>query len=171
MITFNELEGKNRSLNDQYPTGLIDWGHNQWWLSGPYGDFDTKNITFKAPGQKQARFVFLEPKRLVRLDVYNGAEATTTLAIRCPGQAAVVVEVAAQQLVTIETGWTEPCPWVLLWSRNGQATHFDNFVLDKGVASPAPVPPSSIERITGESGVPRTSIPDSQTCPGTTPLE
>src|SRR4029079_1675323 len=36
-VTFDDLSPQNRPLSGQYPTGLIDWGTNQWFLSGSYG--------------------------------------------------------------------------------------------------------------------------------------
>src|SRR5205807_1104411 len=38
-VAFDDLANPNRFLNGQYPTGEIDWGTNQWWLSSPWGKF------------------------------------------------------------------------------------------------------------------------------------
>ena len=36
LVTFDDLSPANRALNGQYPTGVIDWGTNSWYVSGPW---------------------------------------------------------------------------------------------------------------------------------------
>jgi hypothetical protein len=38
-ITFNDLQPVDAPLNNQYPAGIVNWGNNQWFLSGPWGSF------------------------------------------------------------------------------------------------------------------------------------
>src|SRR5581483_3603196 len=45
-VSFDDLTAANRTLNGQYPTGLIDWGSNTWWLASPWGQFNTNSISF-----------------------------------------------------------------------------------------------------------------------------
>jgi hypothetical protein len=37
IITFNDLPSAGGALNGQYPSGVVDWGSNAWWRSGPWG--------------------------------------------------------------------------------------------------------------------------------------
>ena len=42
-VTFDDRSGQNQVLSGQYPTGVIDWGTNKWFHSGPWGAFTTKS--------------------------------------------------------------------------------------------------------------------------------
>ncbi|MEX1253461.1 MAG: choice-of-anchor L domain-containing protein [Dehalococcoidia bacterium] len=140
VITFDDAKGQYRTLNGQYPAGVIDWGKKQWWLSGPWGVFETKSIGFNGPGLKQASFKFIEPRRLVSVEAYNGGKPTK-VTLRCAGQPDVVAPIAAKTLVTIVTGWTAPCAKVTVFSTNGWDTNFDNLTLAKD--APLPVTPTT----------------------------
>ncbi len=133
-ITFNDLTNPNRTLNGQYPTGIINWGTNQWYLSGPYGAFTTYSIGFNGGGPTSAPFTFVTPRRLLQIDAYNGANAATTVSLSCAGQTTKQAAVAAHQLATIATGWTGTCTTVTVGSTNGWDTNFDNLVIDDGNA-------------------------------------
>jgi hypothetical protein len=131
-VTFDDLPGQNQPLNGQYPSGVIDWGAGAWYHSGPWGVFTTKSVSFNGPDLTSASFTFVTPRRLVRLDAYNGGSATTTVTLRCPGQADVTQTVGAGQVVTVSTGWTGTCTTVTIASSNGWDTNFDNVVHDGG---------------------------------------
>jgi len=118
-------------LNGQYPTGVIDWGTNAWFLSAPWGGFTTKSIGFNGPGLTSGAFTFLTPRRLVSIQAYNGGVATT-VTLQCAGQTSKVQAVAPGQLVTIATGWTATCTTVTIISTNGWDTNLDNLVHDGG---------------------------------------
>src|SRR5258708_11393341 len=45
-VVFDDLTPADRTLNGQYPTGVIDWGNNAWFLSGPWGQFTTNSVSF-----------------------------------------------------------------------------------------------------------------------------
>jgi len=79
-----------------------------------------------------ATFTFLVPRRLVRLDAYNGGAAASSVTLRCGTGAPLTVSVAANQLLSIATNWTSTCPSVTMTSSNGWNTNFDNLVVDGG---------------------------------------
>jgi hypothetical protein len=128
-ITFDDRSGENQPLNGQYPSNVIDWGSGQWLHSGPWGQFSTKSVSFSSSGRTSASFTFTTPRRLVRLDAYNGGGGSTTITIACSGQATKTVTLGAGQMTTIDTGWTGACTTVTITNSNGWDTNFDNFVL------------------------------------------
>jgi hypothetical protein len=125
-ITFDDAAGQNRQLNGQYPSGLIDWGQHNWYLSGPVGKFTTKSISFNGAGPTSKSFAFVGAHRLLALDAYNDGDTSTTLTIACKGQPTVTATLTARQLGTISTGWTGNCGTVTITSSNGWITNFDN---------------------------------------------
>src|SRR6185503_18086529 len=40
-VSFDGLSSPNRTLSGQYPSGVIDWGTGQWYLSAPWRRFTT----------------------------------------------------------------------------------------------------------------------------------
>ena len=132
-VTFDDLAGKNRTLNGQYPSGTIDWGTNNWYLSGPVGGFSTKSVSFNGSQPTSEAFNLLQPLRLVRLDAYNGANSTATISLTCAGQATVWAGINARQTLTIATNWTGTCTSITVASTNGWRTNFDNLVFDGGL--------------------------------------
>jgi hypothetical protein len=125
-ITFNDLTNPNRTLSGQYPAGVIDWGTNQWYLSGPYGAFTTYSIGFNGGGPTSAPFSFVTPRRLLQIDAYNGGNTASTVSLSCAGQTTRQQAVAAHQLMTVPTNWTGTCTSVTVGSTNGWDTNFDN---------------------------------------------
>src|SRR5437868_3462705 len=71
-VTFDDLTSPNRTLNGQYPTGIIDWGSNAWYLSGPWGQFTTNSVSFNSASITSGGFSFTTPQRLVQIDAFNG---------------------------------------------------------------------------------------------------
>ncbi len=131
-ISFDDLANPNRVLSGQYPTGLIDWGSNVWYLSSPWGLFRTNSFSFNGAGRTSGQFTFLSPRRLVQLDAYNGGTSSSTVSVSCTGQPTRQLSVAARQLLTIATNWTSACSPVTLNSSNGWNTNFDTLLLDSG---------------------------------------
>lgn len=121
-ITFDDLAGQNQVLNGQYPSGLINWGANVWWLSAPWGPHATKSVSFNVNGASKT-FSFVSPKVLDSIDAGGISPSTITLA--CSGNANKVQAIPANTLVTIATGWTTPCTTVTVGSSNGWDTNFD----------------------------------------------
>jgi hypothetical protein len=134
-VTFDDLSNANRTLNGQYPTGFIDWGTNNWYLSGPYGSFRTNSVGFNGAGPTSETFTLVSPRRLAGLDAYNGGSTTSTLSLACPGQATRQVALAPRQLLNVSSNWTATCTSITLSSTNGWNTNFDNLVFDSGTST------------------------------------
>jgi hypothetical protein len=128
-VTFDDLNNPNRPLNGQYPSGLIDWGTNVWYLSGPYGSFNTQSISFNGVGPTSAVFTLSSPSVILSVDVLNGGSTGSTVTLTCAGQPVATVRLTPNQLATLRTGWTTPCTSVTVASSNGWFTNFDNLVL------------------------------------------
>lgn len=104
-------------LNGQVPNSDIDWG--------------TNSIGFNGAGPTSATFRLVVPRRLVRLDAYNGGPSSSSVTLQCDAQPLLQVVVAAGQLATIATNWTVgTCSVIRLGSTNGWNTNFDNLVFD-----------------------------------------
>jgi hypothetical protein len=129
--TFDDRDGEDQVLSGQYPQQIIDWGAGQWYHASPWKGFTSKSVSFNGDGVGRASFAFVSPRRLVRLDAYNGGEATT-LTLSCAGQPDKQVSLGGGQATTIETGWGNPCTMVTIASTNGWDTNFDNLVYDAG---------------------------------------
>jgi hypothetical protein len=126
-VTFDDLAGLGQPLDGQYPTEVIDWGTNTWYLSRPWGAFTTKSVSF-TQGATSRTFTFVTPRRLQSVRVYNGGGTSTTVNLSCAGQTTKTQEVAAGQVATVTTGWTGTCTIVTLSSTNGWDTNFDDLV-------------------------------------------
>src|SRR5712692_6540096 len=118
-IVFDDLTSPNRVLSGQYPSGVIDWGTNAWYLSGPFGAFTTNSIGFNGSGPRSGSFTFLTPRRLLQLDAYNGGSVASTITIACSGQTTAQLSLAVRQVATMSTGWTATCSSVTIGSSNG----------------------------------------------------
>lgn len=78
-------------------------------------------------------FTFLVPRRLLRLDAYNGGTTSSTITLACAGQPTLSLSLAVGQLVTgVATNWTATCATVTITSSDGWNTNFDNLVIDTG---------------------------------------
>ena len=73
-------------------------------------------------------FTFISPRRLISLKAYNGG-GSTVLTISCSGNPTQTVTLNPNQLVTVTTGWTNPCSTVTIGSSNGWDTNIDDLVL------------------------------------------
>jgi hypothetical protein len=125
-VIFDDLPGQDHELNGQYPTALIDWGQHNWYLAAPFRKFTTKSISFNGAGPTSESFAFVGAHRLVALDAFNDSPASATITISCSGQPTVTTTLAANQVLTINTGWTTNCATVTITSSNGWVTNFDN---------------------------------------------
>lgn len=154
----------NGPLNGVYPSGVINWGTNVWYLSGPWGPLTGNSTSFANQNQTSGTFNFLISggARLVSLDAYNGDTGPSTVTLSCPGQPNTVQQqLAAGQLATISTGWSSSCTSVTVTSSNGWWTNFTNIVYATGGPVLSNVQSSSVgsnrATITWTSGVPATS--------------
>jgi hypothetical protein len=129
-VSFNDKPGQDTVLNGQYPSSVINWGSNKWYLSAPWGLFTTKSISFNGGKLKSASFAFISPKVLTAFDVYNGGSGSTKVTLSCAGNTNKVITVNAKQLLSsVATGWSKPCTTVTLSSSNGWDTNIDNLII------------------------------------------
>jgi hypothetical protein len=131
-LTFDDRPGQDLPLSGQYPTGVVDWGSDAWYLSGPFGTFSTKSVSFNGSGLTSAKLTVPTPRRLVKLDAFNGGTDPSTVRLSCAGSPDKQLLLAAGELATIETNWTATCATVTIASSNGWDTNFDNLVFDGG---------------------------------------
>ena len=113
-VTFDNVPGvdMNTELDGKFPQDLIDWGSGAWYLSGPWQELSGNSISFNGEGINTASFSFLSPRQLLSLDAYNGGEDSATVTLSCPGQSDMQVQLAANQLRTLSTGWSANCSQV-----------------------------------------------------------
>ena len=123
---FDDLSSPNRTFSGQYPSGVINWGSNAWYLSGPYDKFRANSFSFNGSALTSGSFCFTSPRTLTALDVDNGGTTTTTVTLACGNQPTIRKSLAAGQTATIMTGWSAPCTTVTLTSTNGWYVNFDN---------------------------------------------
>jgi hypothetical protein len=128
-VTFDDQSNPNRPLNGQYPSGVIDWGNNAWYLSGPYGAFSGNSVSFNGAGPTSQKFTLVSPRKVVSVDIYNGGTQQSIVTLACQGQRSRQVTVAPKQKVTLATNWNNTCRWVTVSSSNGWDTNFKNIVL------------------------------------------
>lgn len=129
-IIFDDKSGQDVNLTGQYPTGVINWGSTHWYLSGPWGLFTTKSVSFRKQSQTSGVFTFINSRRVVSFQAYNGGTVASTVTIACSGNTTKSQSVPVGQLVTITTGWLNLCTTVTMTSSNGWNTNFDNIVID-----------------------------------------
>jgi hypothetical protein len=142
-VTFDDLQNPNRPFSGQYPSGVIDWGTNAWFLSGPFGAFRTQSVGFNGSGPTTAGFRILNGSRLVSLDAYNGGSGPSTLTVACAGQPTLTSSLGAGQTTTLRPSWTAACANVTIGSSNGWNTNFDSVVLGTTAAPTATPTPTS----------------------------
>jgi hypothetical protein len=115
-------------FSGQYPAGVINWGTNQWYYSGPYAQFPTNSISFNGAGSVSKPFSFVTPKTMLSIDADNGSGTATTVTAACAGQPTVSLSVPANSVRTLLTNWTTACTTVTLSAANGWDTNFDNLI-------------------------------------------
>jgi hypothetical protein len=130
-ITFDNAvdETVGEPLEGQFPHGLIDWGTGTWYLSPPWQRLDNNSISFNGDGISSGSFTFLSPHQLVRIDAYNGYDQPATVTLSCSGQPDKQVQLNADEVRTIDTGWSAPCSQVSIVTSNGWGTNFENLVI------------------------------------------
>lgn len=128
-INFDNLNFQNRNLKGQYPTGVIDWGVNKWFLSSPWKQFTTKSVSFNQAGVTSRSFKFVIPKTLIRVKVFNGGLASANVRLSCEGQPTKSFNVASYQVADLDTGWSIPCTTVIVRSSGGWDVNLDDLVI------------------------------------------
>ena len=128
-VTFDDLSDTDQPLNGEYPDGLIDWGTNAWFLSGPYGKISGNSVSFNGSSSRSARFQFVTPHLLISVRAYNGDTVPSNVTLSCPGKPLKQVMLAPQQVATIQTNWAGTCTSVRVSTSNGWATNFTDFLI------------------------------------------
>jgi thermitase len=168
-LTFDDLTSPNRALNGQYPSGTVDWGTAQWYLSGPWGLFRTNSVGFNGPVPLSEPISITAPWRLSQLDAYNGGLASSTLTLSCIGNAPVTAVINSGRLVTVQTNWSAPCSPVTIASTNGWDTNLDNLVLVSASTSTSPsATPTSTPTATATPTSTSTATPTASATPTST---
>lgn len=131
MITFDDFNGQNTPVSGQYPQGMVDWGQNIWYVAGPVGDFDSKNIRFNDGRGRSEVFNFLSPKTILAFEVYNDASWPTFVYLSCRSRQFPFLNLVTQLVdpgeeMTVHTGWDVPCQTVKVYATRSQQTYFDN---------------------------------------------
>jgi hypothetical protein len=129
VIDFNDLARVNGPLNGVYPTGVVDWGTGRWIHSAPWGLFATNSISFTAT-VKSASFKFITPRRLVSVRTFNGGTTASTVTLSCAGNPSRTASIGPNELVTIDTRWSNACATVTLAASNGWNTNFDDITYE-----------------------------------------
>src|SRR5207302_9581896 len=104
LVTFDDLPGEEKPLIGEYPSGVIDWGQTAWYLSGPWGRFTTKSVSFNGPSVMAASFTLPTPRRHTRFEAYNGGTGAASVTLSCPGLPTSQATIAVDQLATLCPG-------------------------------------------------------------------
>lgn len=139
IVNFNDLPDSsiNKALNGEYPTGVIDWGNNIWYLSGPLKKFKTNSVSFNISSNNSASFTFLSPAIITSIQAFNSGNKLSTVTLSCSTNPTVTKSVNPNALTTINTEWTNTCTIITLGSSNGWLTKFDNIVYEFSI-NPTP---------------------------------
>lgn len=146
-ITIDFNNNPIANLNGQSPSGIVNWDGNSWVISGPWKSFNTNNLGFRSQSVSSGTFSLLQSRTVTGIDAFNGGTVASTVTLSCSGNPTKSVSVAVDQLMNIQTGWTNPCTTVTLTSSNAWNTNFDNLSLGSlnGSSSPQPSTTPSIQ--------------------------
>jgi hypothetical protein len=130
-ITFDDPHlSAGTLLHGQYPSGVIDWGMNQWRMSVPEGKFGTFNLSLAGVVAVSAKFDFYAPRVFVGVDVYNCGKSDSVINIHTTGAREATRQesytLKPGELRRIRTGWTDPVSSVIFDLKNGGGLRFDN---------------------------------------------
>lgn len=137
LITFDDPHLPARTpLVGQYPSGVIDWGHGEWQIGTPFGEFGTFTLALSDTKAEHAEFSFYAPRIFAGFDAYNDGDTDATITMRSatvqssvvrPGETREVsYTIKAKELRRLRTGWLEPSSKVSFAFTNGQGLRFDN---------------------------------------------
>jgi hypothetical protein len=125
VITFDDPHvAAGIKLVGQYPSGVVDWGEGGWEISVPGGKFATFNL--KLVKVEGGEFSFYAPRVFAGIDVYNGGDRETSVAVASEGMNAVTVVVKPGELRRVRTGWVLASSRVKVSVANGEGVRFDN---------------------------------------------
>jgi|HubBroStandDraft_1064217.scaffolds.fasta_scaffold04316_4 hypothetical protein len=113
-------------LRGQYPSGVVDWGEDNWRINVPEGRFGTFNLALADAKATTAQFRFYSPRIFVGVDVYNGATSDATVTIHSPEIREVSFTIKPGQLQRLRTEWRDVSSSVIFELKNGDGLRFDN---------------------------------------------
>jgi hypothetical protein len=126
-VTFDDPHlAAGTPLNGQYPSGVIDWGSDEWRIHVPDGAFGTFNLALTDAKAASAQFRFYWPRIFVGADVYNGGQSEATVTIHSPEIRETSFTIKPGELRRIRTGWADPSTSVIFDLKNGEGLLFDN---------------------------------------------
>jgi hypothetical protein len=114
------------TLVGQYPSGVIDWGTDQWRIHVPDGAFGTFNLALADPKAATAQFRFYAPRVFAGIDVCNTGASEATLTIHSPEFREQSFTIKPGEVRRIRTGWNDPSSAVIFDVKNGEGLRFDN---------------------------------------------
>ncbi|MBI3477216.1 MAG: hypothetical protein HY010_15895 [Acidobacteria bacterium] len=113
-------------LKGQYPSGVIDWGADQWRMNVPQGGFGTFNLALADTKATSTQFQFYWPRIFVGIDAYNDGPGEATVTMRSPEQREISFTLKPGQLKRLRTEWRDPSSRVTFELKNGGGVLFDN---------------------------------------------
>ena len=126
-ITFDNPHRLAQSvLEDEYPSGLINWGKDTWSIHVPAGKFATFNLSLKDPSQPHARIAFPVPLIFAGIDAYNGGAKTAVIHLRSPQLREQNYTLQPEQLLRIRAGWRDASTSIEFNFEDGEGLQFDN---------------------------------------------
>lgn len=113
-------------LAGEYPSGVIDWGADQWKINIPSGGFGTFNLVLADHGASTAQFRFDWPRIFDGMDVYNGGSAEATVSFHSPELREQTYTLRPGEVRRIRTGWNDRSSRIIFNFKNGEGLQFDN---------------------------------------------
>jgi len=114
------------TLEAQYASGLVDWGHDAWTIHVPDGKFGTFCLALKDPRQTHGSLGFPVPTIFAGIDAYNGGTKVATIRLRSPQLREQTYTLEPGELRVIRTGWRDASSEVDWDFENGEGLLFDN---------------------------------------------
>ena len=113
-------------LKGQYPSGVIDWGKEEWRISPPEGGFGTFNLALADSKAATAEFQFYWPRIFAGVDVYNGGSSVATVTMHSREIRETSFTIKPGQVQRLRTGWRDATSTVVFELKNGDGLRFDN---------------------------------------------
>jgi hypothetical protein len=121
----NPHVGADVTLEGQYPSGVIDWGEDEWKVYPPGGRMSTFSVGVSG-NQRKATFSFAYPRILMGFDVYIPGDGETKLTLRAPEMREVTFILKGGQLRHLKTGWMNRASEITVESDWLPHLRFDN---------------------------------------------
>ena len=122
----NPHVGARVGLQGQYPSGVIDWGKDEWKVYPPAGRMSTFSLGTAISDATSAEFRFAAPRILLRADIYNPTDREIALTLRAPEMREVTLQLKAGALQRVKTGWKNRASQITLEAEGLGRLRFDN---------------------------------------------